>query len=149
MDKNWIKSTHIRIIVEIFIIIYLWSTKRNLPSIACRETNFIGLKRGFLGKDVGNVDCNRPTATKHDRLQASPSPSPSCSSRSIFAGAQDFRYPVHCITQYFQSVKICDRIHLLELLYTVYNIISLYDFQLYLPLIFSVTYTQHCTLIIY
>jgi hypothetical protein len=37
-------------------------------------------------------------------LHVSPSPSTSDSSKPILAGAQDFRYPVHCITEYFLSV---------------------------------------------
>lgn len=90
----------------------LWSTKRNFPSMAWRDMNcrvrMLGSRRCGVAvrvEDSGAViwGCTRPTATRHDKLHASPSPSPSDSSNPILAGAHDFRYPVHWITQYFLS----------------------------------------------
>jgi len=67
----------------------------------CRQHPFL-VKLGE--REAAIWGCTRPTATKHDKLHASPSPSTSDSSKPILAGAQDFRYPVHCITEYFLSV---------------------------------------------
>lgn len=49
--------------------------------------------------------CNLPTATRHERLPESPSPSTSCSPMPIFAGVHNLRYPVHWITEYLRSAN--------------------------------------------
>lgn len=91
---------------------YLWSTNKNLPSIAWREMNWIDSElgnefRGGVKFGWNTFGMIRPTATRHDRLHESPLLSVSCSSSPILAGAHDFRYPVHWMTQYFLSELIC------------------------------------------
>lgn len=88
-------------------VAYLWSTNKNFPSKACRETNCICLTLVRVCELAATVEiCGRilPMATKQDKLHDSPSPS-SCSSKPILAGAHDFKYPVHWITLYLLSRK--------------------------------------------
>lgn len=78
-----------------------------MPSKACLEMNCIGFILALVWLDAATVEIwgkILPIATRHERLQASPSDSASFSSSPILAGAQDFRYPVHCMTLYFLSI---------------------------------------------
>ena len=91
----------------------LLSTKRNFPSMAWWDMNYIPsmlgcwqhpflVKLGEMGAAIWGL--TRPNATKYDNLHASPFTITSDSSKPILAGAQDIRYPAHCITEYFVSV---------------------------------------------
>lgn len=70
---------------------HLWSTKTNLPSMACRETYSVGFTLMSARLGWGTMwGCRRPMATRQLRLQPSLSGSLS-SSRPIFVGGQLFR----------------------------------------------------------
>lgn len=78
---------------------HLWSTKTNLPSMACRETYSVGFTLMSAKLGWGTIcGCSRPMATRQLKLHPSLSGSLS-SSRPIFVGGQLFRYPVLWIVQ--------------------------------------------------